>query len=151
MSIAVDVSFDMNKVGNVFITQDSIVDEARRHECVTYYDDFDMDYESKHGRSHCIMTIIFHANQMDQCSKFISIMKSWKNIHVECVYEENKSYNIRYASTSYMRSMEKIYGKEYRSKKQRGFSEPALEIVKTNTKKKRRNTYTGDSENDVKN
>ena len=151
MGIVVDVSFDVNKIGNVFIMQDRIVDEARRHECVKFYDDFDMDDESKHGRSHCVTTITFHEDQMTQCSKFIATMKSWKNVHVECVYEENKNCNIRYASTSYMRSMEKMHGKAYRAQRSRGFTETDLTPVKTNHSRRRSNTHIGDVPPDTKN
>ena len=151
MSIVVDVSFDMNKIGNVFIMQDSIIHEARRHECVKFYDDFDMDDESKHGRSHCVTTITFHEDQMEQCSKFIATMKTWKNVHVECVYEDNKTCNIRYASTSYMRSMEKMHGKAYRSQRQRGFTETELLTIKTNNSRRRSNTETEDTSTDIKN
>jgi hypothetical protein len=78
-------------------------------------------------------------------------MKTWKNVHVECVYEDNKTCNIRYASTSYMRSMEKMHGKAYRIQRHRGLTESELLPVKTNNFRRRSNTDTGDTSTDTKN
>lgn len=131
MGHAIDISFDISKTTNVSETKDLLIETAHRYNCSNHYEDYDMQDDLRHRRSHCIMTFIFDNDNPDGCTGFATYIKEWKHVYVECIYQEGETKcKIDYASPSYIQGMHKAQAKDFIARrKRRGHTAPDLAAV----------------------
>ncbi len=140
MGYAIDISFDISKITNVSETKELLIAAACQHTCSRHYEDYDMQDDLRHRRSHCIMTFIFDDDNLTGCTSFAREIKSWSGVYVECLYQEGVAKcTLDYASPSYIQNMHKAQAKDYVARrKQRGYTAPDLGTMPQETQGKRR-------------
>jgi len=131
MGYNIEVSFNALK-HNIRETQDLIISIAVENGCETYYSDYEFEKNLRYNRNHCILTIIFQDNSIDDIVKFLKIIKTVKGIYVETIYD-NDTNNILFASSLYVSQwMDKHIAKVYKmNRRERSYSEDDLKILNT--------------------
>ena len=151
MGHEIDISFDISRTTNVSETKNLLIDEAHRHKCSTHYEDYDMQDDLRRPRSHCIMTFIFGDDNPTGCANFAGEIKKWKNVFVECIYQEGEpKCTIDYASPCYIQGMHKAQAKDYIARrKQRTYTAPDLGKIERMTQSRRRRKPRGNTAPDL--
>lgn len=131
MGYNIEVSFNALK-HNISETQHLIISIAVENGCETYYSDYEFEKNLRHDRNHCVITIIFQDNSIDEIVKFLKTIKKFKGIYVESICD-NDTNNILFASSLYVSQwMDKHIAKIYKmNKRERSYSEDDIKILNT--------------------
>jgi hypothetical protein len=124
MGYNVEISFDIIKHANLNELKEIITSIALKFNCEYYYYHYDMEFQTKFNRNHCIVVVNFNDNETFNCSKFIKTIKKINGIHIECIYEDTILFKLIYASQYYLKTIDKdkviIYNK---FKRERSYSD----------------------------
>jgi len=114
-------------------TQNYIIDLAREYSCNFCYVDFELENEYKIKRNHCVITINFEDNFINNMNNFLNHIKNIKNktYYIETIYHDVTNKYI-YATKHYLiQNANKSFTKEYFiNKKNRKYSEEETVILK---------------------
>ena len=129
MSYAIELSINILKDQRNNVDLDDYEVLADKFKCDTQYFtyEFDNDY-NKNYKTNSIQVIIFEKENIDNFISFIYELRKLKRNYIECIYQDEVTCNILYASPQYIRKMNKNQGKEF--KKQRKLWRPITEIEK---------------------
>ena len=105
MGYNIEVSINLLEHTNVSGIKKEIADYALDYECDHYYYLYDMEGGCKVPRNHCIMIIHFEDTEIFNCGKFLKMLKEKKNLHIECIYEDDIRCKLIYASKYYQTNM----------------------------------------------
>lgn len=64
-----------------------------------------------------VYVVIFSENNYDNFLKFIKEIKKEKNIYIECIYQDDVTCDIIYASSKYLKKNDKDFVKLYKQNK----------------------------------
>ena len=64
-----------------------------------------------------VYVVIFSENNYDDFLKFIKEIKKEKNIYIECIYQDDVTCDIIYASSKYLKKNDKDFVKLYKQNK----------------------------------
>jgi len=127
MGYTLEVSFDITKHPDVTSVKRHISDMALDLLCDHYYYYYETDNgdeRNKIPRNHCIVAVHFNESEIFQCAEFIKQMKKIRDIYIECIYEDDVTCKMIYASRYYLKNVDKggvtIYN---RFKRERGYSD----------------------------
>ena len=127
MGYTLEVSFDMTKHSDVTSVKRHITDMALDLLCDHYYYYYETDNGDKMmkiPRNHCIVAIHFLESEIFQCREFIKKVKKIPDIYIECIYEDDITCKLIYASTNYLQHVDKgaviVYN---RFKRERSYSD----------------------------
>ena len=131
MSYTVEVSFDLRKRSRVSVFQATVRECAEKHGCTTHYS---MHECEGHGRTmdrnHCVFIVEFDSEYMDGIVGFLMEVKRTQDLYVESVYEETGKCNLLYASSKYLRRMERDAARAFKqSQKTRNLRECDSQIL----------------------
>jgi|LakMenEpi03Aug12_release.lakeMendotaPanAssembly.Ray.scaffolds.fasta_scaffold1078030_1 hypothetical protein len=108
----IEISVNLLKETKFLKIEKTINYIARSYSCDNMYLLTEEDGTTKIPRYHCIYVIIFVDENFDNLIKFIKCIKKNKSIYIECVYE-NDIYKLLYASSLYLKSLDKELSKKY--------------------------------------
>ena len=130
MSYAVELSLDINTSG---VEWNKMIEErkqvANKHECDIQY--FTHDIEGKGNKiinNDSIQVVIFEKEKINNLIEYIKEIRSYKKNYIECIYQDDVTCDLLYASPKYIRKMDKIQGKIF--KRERKYWVPNTDIEK---------------------
>jgi len=130
MGYNIEVSIDISKNPNLTQVKGDIIDFAFELNCEHYYYLFEMEGGCKFKRNHCIIIINFDDDHITECSTFFKTIKKMKNVHIECVYEDDVVCKLIYASSYYLTTIEKDKVTKYtKFKRERSYSDNETMII----------------------
>ena len=107
MGYNIEISINMLKHTNLSELKKNITDFALDSNCDHYYYLYEMEGRCKIPRNHCIIVINFDDNEIFNCSLFLKNIKKIKDLHIECIYEDDIVCKLIYASQYYLSTVEK--------------------------------------------
>ena len=115
MGYAVELSFDVSKSGSYTTKQEQIGMIARDHSSCTQYSMHEIEgYGRKTVRNESIHVVMFEDNDLDSMLSFIEVIRSEKISSIDCIYTDEISCNLLYASPKYLRRLDKPTSLEIR-------------------------------------
>ena len=149
MGYIIEVSFNILKHNMVTYMIDVIKNIALEHNCSDIYDFCEMENETRysHRINHTIISVEF-INNLNNLLRFIQKVKKMREYHIECIYTDDMPYHIIYASSHYLKTMEKQSAKEYmNAQKETEINQKETQIHTITNSKRRERSY---SEDDIK-
>ncbi len=131
-SIILEISFLLYKVVSLHNIQETIQSIIEKYNIEKYYLDFEIE-DKKRIEQKGVYTVHFEENKLNtlEIVSFLRRLKTISNVYLECVYRDNISCDIIYASKFYLKNMEKVYHEKYlNNKKNRAYSETEFELLK---------------------
>jgi hypothetical protein len=124
MVFNIEVSFNILKHTNVSEMEREIIDLATIYNCHLYYKLTEMENNLYRKRNHTVFVISFEDNDINNLGFFIKEIKKLKNIHIECLYQEDILCKLIYASQYYLTTIDKDKVNIYNNnKRKRAYSE----------------------------
>ena len=133
MGFKIEISINLMKHSNVTEIENEVIRLAK--ECNCNYEDIytfsETEWDSKLSICKSILAFTFSKDNMNHFLHFIKTIKKNKNIHIECIYNDEILTKLIYASSSYMKTMHKVTHNEYKNfKRTRSYSEEENLIIK---------------------
>lgn len=113
MEYVIELFFDLKKVKNIALIKDLLVDLAHNCNCSMQYFIHEIDGHSRIiDNNTCIYYINFCEENFIYLINMIQIIREnkselFKNIIIDCIYEDGESNQIIYASQNYIKSIDK--------------------------------------------
>lgn len=99
-----------------------IMDIAFNHHSISHYSFSEMENNNFQKRNHMIYVFLFLNNDFKNLENFIKHIRKIKYISIECLYEDNITCKLIYASSYYLSNIDKEKVKLYQKRK-RSYSE----------------------------
>jgi hypothetical protein len=113
MGYNIEVSFNVLKNGSVTELLNKVRGLAEDCLCEDFYEDYEFENKTQFQRRHCIMSINFSDEKLNNMIEFLNSMKKKEGLHVEVIYDENNE-SILYASQYFLtQKMDKYAAKKY--------------------------------------
>lgn len=113
MGYNIEVSVNMLKNTNFSEIEMKIKSMAEFYSCDNIYSFTEEDGTIKIPRYHCIYVVNFLDDNFDNLINFLKFIKRHKSSYIECVYE-NDIFKLLYASSFYLKSIDKELSKKYK-------------------------------------
>lgn len=132
MGYNIEVSFNILKNSSVTEMQTIVKDCAQDCGCISFYEDYEYDTHTQFRRNHCIMTVNFCQNNLQELTKFLRFIRNNQGLYLELIYDEHTS-KILYASQYYItQKMNKTGAKLFKKeRRERSYSDDETMILKT--------------------
>ena len=116
MGYAVELSFDVKASGLGYTNRINIINtKAREYGCSSYYSMHEIEgVGRKTLRNENITVAIFDSDIIENMLSFIKEIRSDKIAYIDCVYRDDISCNLLYASPKYLRRLDKKTSLEIR-------------------------------------
>lgn len=114
MGYNIEISVNMLKETKFSEVEKTIKDMAEFYSCDNIYSLTEEDGTKKIPRYHCIYVINFMYDNFENLIKFLKFIKKFKSSYIECVYD-NDIYKLLYASSFYLKSLDKELSKKYKN------------------------------------
>ena len=138
MGYNVEVSINLLVHTNFSELRKEITDFALDLNCDHYYYLYEMGNGGKIPRNHCIIVVNFHDDETFNCASFLKTLKRMKDLHIECIYDDEIVCNLLYASKYYLTTIEKDKAIKYsKNKRERSLSDNDKVVLEPVTKKSR--------------
>ena len=102
-----------------------IIELGNQHHSISNYSFSEMENKN---RNHIIYVFVFDDNSIKELEHFIRAVRKIKNISIECLYEENITCKLIYASSYYLSTVDKDKVIMYHKRK-RSYSEDETILV----------------------
>jgi len=124
MGYNIEVSINMMKHPNVSEIKREITDFALELNCDHYYYLYEVENKVRIPRNHIIIVVNFDDSETFNCAHFLKTIKKMKNLHIECIYDDEIACNLLYASQYYLTTVEKDKVIKYnKNKRERSLSD----------------------------
>ena len=113
MEYVIELFFDLKKVKNITLTKELLIELAHNSNCSMQYFIHEVDGHSRIiDNNTCIYYINFSEENFNNLINMILIIREnksdlFKNVIIDCIYEDGNEYNIIYASQNYIRLINK--------------------------------------------
>lgn len=108
MGYAVELSFDVMKTVGLSNKQDVITSLANRHNCICTYTSFEAEgIGKKVYRNDCLYVVLFDENSNVDMLNFVKEIRQHKIAYVDCIYRDDCSCDLLYASPKYLKMLDK--------------------------------------------
>lgn len=114
MGYNIEISVNMQKETNFSEMERNIKDMAIFYSCNSLYVSSEEDGTTKIPKYHCIFVVNFLEENFDNFIKFVKFMKICKSTHIECIYYDDNICKLMYASTYYLKNIDKNASKKYK-------------------------------------
>lgn len=132
MGYAVELSFDVFKSGSYTSKQEQIAMKARDHSSCTQYSMHEIEgYGRKTVRNDSIYVVMFEDDDLNSMLSFIEEIKSENISSIDCIYTDDISCNLLYASPKYLRRLDKPTSLEIRRNLKKSHDKTVLAVRKT--------------------
>jgi S-adenosylmethionine:diacylglycerol 3-amino-3-carboxypropyl transferase len=118
MGFAIELAIDMNKHSDIVIRNKERRKLAEEYECEMQY--FMHEIEGKKRRTQkndSIQVVIFDNENFNNLLEFIKKIRIDKKNYIECIYRDETSCDLLYASPSYLRKLDKNVSKAFKAKR----------------------------------
>ena len=137
MGYAIELSTDERKgkmvIENEFVRRQ----EAENHMCEMQY--FTHEVEGKKRKIlslYKIQVVIFSKENFDSMLNYIQEIRKKRQIYIECIYRDDLTSDLLYASPKYLKNIDKDFAKSYKKKiKDKILTEDQIAINKALNKK----------------
>jgi hypothetical protein len=130
MGYNIEVSINLMKQSNFSELENMVLFYADKYLCENIYSFSEEEGRTKIPRCHQIILITFSNHNFDNLLEFIKQIKKIKQIHVECVYYEEIDMKLIYASSYYLKSIDKSIAIKYNTyKRERSYSEEEIRVI----------------------
>ena len=124
MGYNIEVSINIMKHPNVSEIKREITDFALELNCDHYYYIYEVENKVRIPRNHIIIVVNFDDSETFNCAHFLKTIKKMKNLHIECIYDDEIACNLLYASQYYLSTVEKDKVIKYnKNKRERSLSD----------------------------
>uniref|UniRef100_A0A6C0D9B0 Uncharacterized protein n=1 Tax=viral metagenome TaxID=1070528 RepID=A0A6C0D9B0_9ZZZZ len=124
MGYNIEVSINMMKHSNVSEIKREITDFALELNCDHYYYLYEVENINRIPRNHVVIVVNFDDSEIFNCAHFLKTIKKMKNLHIECIYDDEIACNLLYASQYYLTTVEKDKMIKYnKNKRERSLSD----------------------------
>ena len=124
MGYNIEVSINMLKHVNVSELKREITDFALELNCDHYYYLYEVENKLRIPRNHIVIVVNFDDSEIFNCAHFLKTIKKMKNLHIECIYDDEIACNLLYASQYYLTTVEKDKVIKYnKNKRERSLSD----------------------------
>ena len=131
MGYAVELSFDVSKSRSYTSKQEQIAIKARDHSSCIQYSMHEIEgYGRKTVRNESIHVVMFEDDDLDSMLSFIQEIRSDKISNIDCIYTDEISCNMLYASPKYLRRLDKPTSLEIRRTLKKSEDETVLAVRK---------------------
>ena len=109
MGYAVELSFDVKASGLGYTNRINIINtKAREYGCSSYYSMHEIEgVGRKTIRNENITVVVFEEESIDNMYLFLKDIRTNKLGYIECIYRDEVSCNLLYASPKYLRRLDK--------------------------------------------
>jgi len=105
-----------------------IIELGTKHHSISNYSFSEMENNNRINRNHFIYVFIFDEYNIKELEYFIKDIRKIKNTNIECLYEENITCKLIYASSYYLSTVDKDKVMMYHKRK-RSYSEDETLLV----------------------
>ena len=124
MGYNIEVSINMMKHPNESEIKREITDFALELNCDHYYYLYEIENKNRIPRNHVVIVVNFGDSEIFNCAHFLKTIKKMKNLHIECIYDDEIACNLLYASQYYLSTVEKDKVIKYnKNKRERSLSD----------------------------
>ena len=96
-------------------------------ECESVYTLTETDGTAKIPRYSYVIIVAFIKDKFEQFLNFIDMVKTQKNLYIECIYHEDGCVQLLYASSYYLKTIDKEFVVKYR--KPRSYSDEEIKVL----------------------
>ena len=108
MGYAVELSFDVMKTAGISKKQDVLTSLASQHNCTCTYSSFEAEgIGRKVYRSDSLHVVMFDDEGHVDMLEFVKEVRQNKIAYVECIYRDDCSCDLLYASPKYLKMLDK--------------------------------------------
>ena len=123
MVFNINFSFDVKSV-NITMTQNTLLDIAKDYDADNCYFSFEDTLTKKNINIFCIFSLSFTSDMLNNMILCINKIQNVSKIRLDCIFEENITFRLIYASKSYLQSSEKNSVSNYKKfHRERSYSE----------------------------
>ena len=123
MVFNINFSFDVKSV-NISITQNTLLDIAKDYNADNCYFSFEDTLTKKNINIFCIFSLSFTSDMLNNMILCINKIQNVSKIRLDCIFEENITFRLIYASKSYLLLSEKNSVSNYKKfHRERSYSE----------------------------
>lgn len=123
MVFNINFSFDVKSV-NISMTQNTLLDIAKDYDADNCYFSFEDTLTKKNINIFCIFSLSFTSDMLNNMILCINKIQNVSKIRLDCIFEENITFRLIYASKSYLLSSEKNSVSNYKKfHRERSYSE----------------------------
>jgi hypothetical protein len=115
MGYNVEISVNLLKDSKFSEIEKTIQDTAELYECDSIYSIAEEDGTKKIPRYHLLFVINFEEDKFEKLIKFLKIMKKYKKVYIECIFNNTfcKS-KLLYASSYYLNNIDKDISEKFK-------------------------------------
>ena len=108
MGYAVELSFNAKKTLGILKKQQDIAVKAREFGCSSQYNMMELEgYGRKISKSESIHVVIYDDENINHMYEFIREIRKEKLAFIECIYRDDCTCNLLYASGHYLKKLDK--------------------------------------------
>tara|TARA_Y100000996_G_scaffold164635_1_gene127884 strand:+ start:192 stop:608 length:417 start_codon:yes stop_codon:yes gene_type:complete len=127
MGYAIELSFDVRKEGAWHSQLNSRKNLAEEYGCAMQYFTHEIEGKGKNTlKSDSVQVIVFSEENLENFLCFIRTMRQQPKNYIDCIYEDDTTCKLLYASPQYIRKMDKDLARIYR--KERKTWKPTTDI-----------------------
>lgn len=136
MGYNIEISFNVLKNGSITELLNTVRNHAEECLCNNFCEDYEFENKIQFQRRHCLVTIFFSNDKINNMNEFLNIVKKINGLYIELIYDEINNI-ILYASQYYVtQKMDKFAAKEFKiEKRKRSYSDGEIMILNTLIKK----------------
>ena len=117
MGYAIELSFDVRKSGSLVSEKQRRRRLAMDYLCNIQYFMHEIEGHGKSiTRSDIIQVVIFETEKLESFLDFVKAVRRDKEVHVECIYQDDCTCDLLYASPKYLKRIEKSFARTYKKK-----------------------------------
>lgn len=128
MGFAVELSFDVRKGGAWWSQLDTRRSLAEEYGCEMQYFTHEIEGKGKQTlRSDSILVVTFAEEHLDNFLSFIRTLRKEPKNYIDCIYQDDTTCNLLYASPRYIRKMNKNIARTFRRERRQWIPSSSLE------------------------
>ena len=130
MGYNIEVSFNVLQNSSVMKLVEELRESAKECYCEDFYEDYEFENKSQFQRRHCLISVTFPQEKVNNMVEFLNRIRKNNQIYVELIYDED-NYSILYASQYFItQKMDKVVAKDFKLKKRnRSYSDDEIMIL----------------------
>ncbi len=120
MGYVIELSMDIRNLNNLSSLQTHHRELAEKHCCEMQYFTHEMEGKGKQiQRSVCVQVVTFDDEHLESLLAFIRSVRNEMTNHIDCIYRDDNTCALIYASARYLQKTEKEFARNYKREKKR--------------------------------
>ena len=115
MGYGIELSMDIRKPSNLVSIETHHRQVAIDNRCEMQYFTHEIEGKGKQmKRSVCVQVVIFEDEEFESMLAFIRTIRTKHTGHIDCIYRDNGTCKLVYASARYLRNADKEFARNYK-------------------------------------